>query len=53
MVSRRSIVQGLASASLPGLLTASSMVWAADPKTLEIDWQESLRKMLKSARAGR
>ncbi len=39
MISRRSIVQGLASASVPGLMSASSLAWAADPKILKLSHQ--------------
>ncbi len=39
MISRRSIVQGLASATVPGLLSASSMAWGAESKILKISHQ--------------
>ena len=39
MISRRSIVQGLATASVPGLMSASSLAWAADPKILKLSHQ--------------
>jgi len=39
MISRRSIVQGLATASLPGLMSAASLAWAADPKILKLSHQ--------------
>ena len=39
MISRRSIVQGLATASVPGLMSAASLAWAADPKILKLSHQ--------------
>ena len=39
MISRRSIVQGLATASVPGLMSAASLGWAADPKILKLSHQ--------------
>jgi len=39
MISRRSIVQGLATVSVPGLMSAASLAWAADPKILKLSHQ--------------
>jgi len=39
MISRRSMVQGLAGAALPGLLSAPHLAWSAESKTLKISHQ--------------